>query len=238
MINGMLEASRGSLKEVIKMDVISNNLANTTVIGFKKDTISFKDALSQAGSAGPDGSSSMVIIQSDMQQGDFQSTRNLLDFAINGKGFFKVDTPDGVRFTRKGNFTLNTNGEIVTQGGHTVMGKGSTIVINGSNAVVDSLGVVTVDGSQVGQFDLVDFEDYGSLVKDGRAFFKNIGDNQGFTPLETTIKQGYVENSNVNVAEEMVSMIHSLRAFESYQKSLQVLDGIDGKAVNEAGRLR
>ncbi|MBW2610109.1 MAG: flagellar basal-body rod protein FlgF [Deltaproteobacteria bacterium] len=246
MINGMLESSRGCLKEEIRMDIISNNLANSTVIGFKKDRISFKELLNQmrSGSAqanrpGDKPDSSLIYIQTDLSQGDLRATGNSLDLALFGNGFFKVNTPEGIRYTRKGNFVLDAQGALITQDGYMVMGKGGPISINGSDISIDGRGVILIDGGEAGQFDVVDFDNYKDLVKEGNGLFRNRLDDPGKAPpSETMIKQGYLELSNVNVAEEMVQMIHSLRAFESYQKSIKILDGMDNRAVNDVGRLR
>ena len=246
MINGVLETSRGCLKEEMRMDIISNNLANTTVVGFKKDRISFIDLLGQAQSGGTqktqgDASSnpSLIAIETDMTQGDTRATGNQLDLAIYGKGYFKVNTPDGIRFTRKGNFTLDELGTLITQDGFQVMGKNGTITITGNDIAIGNQGEIMVDGVSVGRLDLVDFEDPKGLVKAGKSLFIHQADDlgKGIGP-DTTVKQGYLELSNVNVAEEMIQMIHSLRAFESYQKAIKVLDGINNKAINEVGKLR
>ena len=246
MVNGILDASRSCLKEEIRMDVISNNLANSNLIGFKKDRISFVDLLNKAeadGSlsakaAGQDDQS-LISITTDMSQGDTRFTGNQLDLAIYGDGFFKVSTPDGTRYTRKGNFMLDEQGTLVTQNGFNVLGKSGTITISGNDISISGQGDIMVDGVSVGQLDLVVFEDPKDLVKEGKSLFRNQFDNPGEAPSsDTTVKQGYLEISNVNVAEEMVQMIHSLRAFESYQKAIQVLDGMNKKVVNEVGRLR
>lgn len=249
MLNGMTDSVMGCLKEEIRMDVISNNLANSTVIGFKKDRVSFKDlldSLEQETSTSSiitnnEGDSMLVSIKCDLEQGDLRESGNQLDFAISGKGFFKVETPSGLRFTRKGNFQVDGQGRIITQDGHLVLGKGGPIGLPPATRVisVDQLGNISADDTKVGQFDLVDFKNYDGLIKEGSGFFVNlIGDPGQAAPLDTRLKQGYVEMANVEVADEMVQMIHSMRAFESYQKAIQVLDGINNRAVNEVSRLR
>jgi len=234
MINGMLQASRGCLKETMRMDCIANNLANATVIGFKKDSVSFQDILGSAGNTPP-----LVNVETDMSQGDIVATGNTLDLALNGPGFFKIETLDGIRFTRKGNFSLNSEGEIVTQGGHRLLDDNNApLTVNGSDISISTSGAVTVGDGEEGQIEVVDFIDYRALEKDGESMYKNVLEETGIIAPDTTIQQGYVESSNVQIAQEMVTMIHSSRAFESYQKSLQVLDQVNGKAVNEVGRLR
>jgi flagellar basal-body rod protein FlgF len=246
MINGILETSRGCLKEEIRMDIISNNLANSNLIGFKKDRISFVEYLGQAKAGIPQpgqstsaSNPSLIAVQTDMEQGDTRFTGNPMDLAIYGKGYFKVNTPDGVRYTRKGNFALDDQGTVITQDGYQVLGKSGTLTIPGNDMVVDGQGNITVNGVSVGQFDVVDFDDPKNLVKAGMSLFQNISDDPGRAPsADMEVKQGYLELSNVNIAEEMIQMIHSLRAFESYQKAIKVLDEMDSKAVNEVSRLR
>ncbi len=249
MINGLIDTVRGCLKEEIRMDIISNNLANSTVIGFKKDRVAFKNLLDQIKQDTSNTQNvqnkkkdlALMAIRCDMGPGDFRQTGGQLDFAINGPGFFKIDTPAGIRFTRKGNFQLDTQGRIITQEGHFVLGKGGPINVPRSTRLitVDQQGNVLADNTNVGQFDLVDFKNYEHLAKEGSGLFINsFGDPGIFPPAETRLKQGYVEMSNVDAAEEMVQMIHCMRAFESYQKAIQVLDGIDNRSINEVGRLR
>lgn len=247
MLNGMLESSRSCLKEEIRMDIISNNLANTHVVGFKKDRIAFKELLnrmhvehpSAKGPGSTPAKPSLVSIRTDMSQGDIRSTGNSLDVAIFGNGFFKVNTPEGIRYTRKGNFGIDAQGNLTTQEGHVVMGKGGPISLFGDEITIDGQGVISSNGAEAGRLDLVDFKDYQNLVKEGNSFFRNRLDESGEAPPpETKIKQGYLELSNVNAADEMVQMIHSLRAFESYQKAIKVLDGMNNKAINEVSKLR
>lgn len=246
MLNGMLESSRGCLKEEIRMDIISNNLANSTVIGFKKNRIAFKQMLAEAtennrapGTRDASQNNLMISVRTDMSQGDIRSSGNDLDLAIFGKGFFKINTENGVRYTRKGNFTLDPQGNLVTQNGNMVMGKAGPLNLSGNEIVIDGLGFVSIDGAAAGQLDIVDFEDYDGLVKEGKSLFRNnLDEPEKDLPADTRVKQGYVEISNVNVAEEMVSMIHSLRAFETYQKAIRAIDELNNQAINQVGRLR
>ncbi len=231
-IIGMLEAVRGCLKEEVNMDVIANNLANTAVVGFKRDRVSFQEILAGTEKA-------LVHVETDLGQGELRFTGNQLDLAINGPGFFKVNTPEGVRYTRKGNFTLDATGTLITTEGYQVLGKGGPISIPAGPVTIDQTGRVVVGETGVDQLDVVTFEDPKRLVKVGGTMFKKPdGVNEGPVGAETVVKQGYLEESNVNVAEEMVRMVHSLRAFESYQRAVKVLDHLDDKATNDVARLR
>lgn len=241
MLEGMLQATQGCLKEEMRMDVCANNLANANVIGFKVNKISFQDLLTEAeGSTEgtPGGTESvegtLVRLRADLSQGDSRFTGQALDFAIHGKGFFKVETEEGVRYTRKGNFTLDPDGFIVTQDENRVLGQSGPIVLTSDNIEVTDNGMITDDGVPVGQLAVVDFENYDGLNKDGNGLFRNDSEYPEI-PLDqdTLIQQGFVELSNVNIVEEMVQMIQSLRGFESYQKAIQVLDSIDNEVIND-----
>lgn len=241
MRGGMSDAVRGCLKEEMRMDIISSNLANSSVVGFKKDRISFQERLAAAteGASGQTQQPPQIRIKADHEQGDSRQTNNSLDFAIHGKGFFKVETPEGVRYTRRGNFLLNRDNYLVTQEGYKVLGGGGPISVTGSNVSVDGQGSIKVDGSEVGQIGLVDFSNYDGLAKTGNGLFRDYSKSvEAPAPSQTTIQQGYLELSNVSMVDEMVQMIHCLRAFESYQKAIQTLDGLNQRAVNEVSRLR
>ncbi len=237
MINGMHESSRGCIKEELRMDIISSNLANVNVVGFKKDRISFQKMLNQA--AVTADAPANVTIRPDMEQGDMTATGNELDLAILGKGFFKVQTEDGIRYTRKGNFTLDPQGMLITQSGDKVMGKLGPLYISGKNITVDNKGNINTDTGRIGQLAVVDFENYQGISKVGKSFFAVQQDTPEIDIApETTVSQGYTELSNVNAAEEMVNMIHALRAFESYQKSIRVIDELDNMAINQVSKVR
>lgn len=258
MMDGMLEAVQGCMREEVRLDVIANNLANASSIGFKRDRIAFQNMLMEANGGSTDSNSgtadtsgtgtdlSLIQIKTDFSDGPEHATGNTLDLALNGPGFFKVQTSDGVCYTRKGNFSTDAQGNLMTQDGDPVLGKGGPINVSGSvsgsvaggDIVVDKSGRVSVDGTEVGQLDLVDVAHPESLVKEGGELFA-LGKNNEEVPLpdDTVVMQGYVEESNVDVPREMVAMIHSLRAFESYQKAIKVIDGLNGTATTQVSQV-
>jgi len=246
MLHGMIDAVKACLKEELRMDVISNNLANTSVSGFKRQRISFQDLLDTQDNTPKSGSDQgrpaggeLVRMEIDHTQGDLRSTGNPLDLAIHGEGFFKIETPEGVRYTRKGNFTLDAQGVLVTQDGHMVLGQGGPIQVSGSQIEVNGTGAVIVDGEEAGALSLAAFEDPGKLFPEGQAMFSNpSGETEIEMPFGSRVDQGSLELANVQVAEEMVSMIHCMRAFESYQKVIRTLDEINQRAINEVSRIR
>ncbi len=240
MYQGMIDSVKACLKEEMRMDVIANNLANTSVPGHKKSRISFQDVLQgQGGGEDGAGPAGPVRIETDFTQGDFRSTGNHLDLAVNGEGFFKIMTEDGVRYTRKGNFALDNEGFLVTQNGDRVLGQGGPIRLPGNDIQVSGLGWVRSGGEDAGVLDLVTFEDPKKLVPTGQAMFGNPEDEpEAALPPTSRVEQGYLELPNVEIAEEMVSMIHCMRAFESYQKVIQILDDVNQRAINDVSRIR
>jgi len=245
MLHGMVDSVKACLKEELRMDVISNNLANSSVCGYKKYRISFQDALNaESGGSEPapvdssPGGNGLVRTEIDFTQGDFRSTGNELDLAIHGEGFFKVQTAEGVRYTRKGNFTLDTQGFLVTQNGDRVLGQGGPIQIPGKQIEINGMGGITADGEEAGTLDLIAFDDTVKLVADGKAMFANpSGEPEVDLPFISRVKQGAIELPNVEIAEEMVSMIHCMRAFESYQKVIRILDEVNQRAINDVSRI-
>jgi flagellar basal-body rod protein FlgG len=242
----MIDAVKACLKEELRMDVISNNLANTSVSGFKRQRISFQDVMNtqddtpkSGADQGRPAGGELVRMEIDHTQGDFRTTGNPLDLAIHGEGFFKIETPEGVRYTRKGNFTLDAQGVLVTQDGHMVLGQGGPIQVSGSQIEVNGTGAVLVAGEEAGTLSLAAFEDPGRLFPEGQAMFSNpSGEAEIEMPLGSRVNQGSLELANVQVAEEMVSMIHCMRAFESYQKVIRTLDEINQRAINDVSRIR
>lgn len=246
MTTGLTEAIKACLKEELRMDVIANNLSNASVCGFKKYRISFERVLANEEAAasgapgqGPGQGPPPVRTEVDFSQGDMRQTGNPLDLAIHGEGFFKIQMEDQVQYTRKGNFTLDPQGFLVTQEGHRVLGEDGPIQVPVGDVRINPQGLLEVNGEEQGRIGLVDFEDPKALLPVGKAMFSNPeGEPEKAPDLQTKISQGYIEVANVEIAEEMVSMIHCMRAFESYQKIIKVLDELNSRAVNEVGRVR
>jgi flagellar basal-body rod protein FlgG len=246
MLQGMIDAVRACLKEEMRMDVISSNLANTSVPGHKKSRICFQSELRarSEGAQTPSAGGGVVRrdpvrIEIDHTQGDLRETGNPLDLALHGEGFFKILTADGVRYTRKGNFALDTEGFLLTQDGERVLGEGGPIQVAGHRVEIDGQGRVYGDGEEAGRLDLVSFEEPRRLTVVGLGLFANpFGAPEAPLPPSSRVKQGSLELPNVQIAEEMVSMIHCMRAFESYQKVIQILDGVNQRAINEVSRVR
>lgn len=183
----------------------------------------------------------------DFSQGSLKRTGGQLDLAIDGPGFFEVSTPTGIRYTRAGNFTLDGNGRLVTKEGYPVLKKAEPgtpetermIQFTGEapSSITDS-GFVFQGEDELGQLSLVNVSNPDSLMKIGNNLY---GPRPSFTtetnPIPSpSLKQGFLETSNVNVVQEMTDMITTHRIFESTQKAIGAYDGMVDKLVNVVGK--
>lgn len=225
MISGAYNLIDGALVHKLRFDTISNNLANINTNAFKKDIISFNQVLTMKNTSAI-----------DLTPGPISHTGNKFDVALGSPGFFKIQTSRGIRYTRDGSFTLNLDRSLVTQNGDTVLGQNGPIKIDGSNVSIGIDGQVVVDNGAVDRILVVDFKQPQLLRKEGRSSYVYQGGEEDISPAEgVSVQQGYIEGSNVSAMEEMIKMVEVLRAFESAQKAIQVIDEITGKMVNEAG---
>jgi flagellar basal-body rod protein FlgF len=244
MNSGLYSALSGSIAAMKRMDTISNNLANVNTPGYKKDKMLFESMLAGAVNppAVPQSSTADPILQKenvyiDYGEGSVVQTGNPLDLAIDGDGFFVIQTPQGQAYTRQGNFRLAADGTLVTSDGYPVMGQGGAIRVQGGQVEIDAKGVVTIDGTPSGTISIVDFPKPYNLTKLSSAQF--LPANQQVTPQAATgsINQGHLEGSNVETITEMVRMIETSRYFDACQRVIKGFDDMTGKAANELGKL-
>jgi flagellar basal-body rod protein FlgF len=262
MLRGLYTAGWGMLGRMKSMDVISNNLANINTTGYKQDVAvfeSFPDVLvgrinDRRGNFSPTRYVGDVSLGSDIGEvftnhmaGMLTRTDRSLDLSIEGEpgAFFTMgaENEQGEMleyFTRNGAFALNGEGNLVDYEGRFVLGENGVINIESEIFFVQPNGTVLVEGEVVDRIRITQFENPRDLVK--------LGNNlMGVNPeieeapqinFEGTIRQGYIEASNVNTIKEMVSMIEVLRVYEANQKVVQTVDEILQKAVNEVGSIR
>ena len=257
MSGGIYMAASGALAYEKRLQIISNNLANANTVGYKMDHGSFQsidpaDLPASLSSATPENSSSMAQSfwfqfnsYTDFTHGSLKNTGNDFDLALVGDGFFCVQKPDGVHYTRKGNFTLNQDGVLVTGNGFPVVGDGGPIEVKGSENphrfkkfTVDEEGNVSVDGKHVDSLRIVNFDEPGKLLKMGDTLFKP--EENSPPPVDAKdfkISQGFVEISNVDVVKMMTEMIEVLRGYESYQKVIRTADEASSRSINEVGKV-
>ncbi len=244
MNSGMYSAISGNLAAMKRLDIISNNLANVNTPGFKKDKMSFESMLAGNVSppAVPQGSTADPILQKDnvyidYSAGQVSQSGNMLDLAIDGDGFFEIQTPQGKAYTRQGNFRLSVDGTLVTSDGHQVLGQDGVINVQGGQIEIDGKGVITVDGTTVGTISVVDFPKPYNLKKIGSAQFQPADAQAVPQQVPSGVIQGSLEGSNVETISEMVQMIETSRYFEACSKVIRNYDDIAAKAANDIGKL-
>jgi flagellar basal-body rod protein FlgF len=175
LTQAMYAASAGAFKNQQKLDVLANNLANINTPGFKQDKLIFRvpEASEGEGDSYTDhlqGPSAAMARDAwtDFSQGVLKHSGNPLDVALDGMGFFCIQTPGGTHYTRNGRFTVNEDGVLATMGGHPVLGEGGEIRIDGTDISVDDEGKISVDGGEVGALKIVTVTQPGSLKKNGQ----------------------------------------------------------------------
>lgn len=216
MIDGIELAASGLESYANVQEVIARNLANANTTGFKKNTISFKTILTIID--GVETSSLQTNYGIDQSKGNLTYTGNNLNIAIDGDGFFTLETDNGIRYTRNGQFQLSINSEIVTDTGAKLMGLAGPIRIpkGGNEIVIDNKGFINVDGKNIGKLAITNFTDLDRLVPIGNSMFTAPLDNinEGGN-VKFKVAQGYLERSNVNIVMEMVNMITNMRSYEA-----------------------
>ena len=251
MIPSLYIAKTGLDAQQTNMDVIANNLANVSTNGFKRQRAVFEDLLYQTVRQPGAQSSEQTNLPSGLQigtgvrpvsterlfsQGNLSQTSNSKDIAVKGEGFFHVQLPDGTTaYTRDGSFQVDQNGQLVTSSGYQVI-PAITVPANALSMTVGRDGIVSVTtqgqtaAQQVGQLTLSTFINNSGLESLGENLYQET--QSSGAPTESTpglngaglLYQGYVETSNVNVAEELVNMIQTQRAYEINSKAVSTSD--------------
>jgi flagellar basal-body rod protein FlgF len=255
MVRGLYTAYTGMINQQNRLDTITNNLANSSTTGYKREgatTQSFDDVLTIKVKDGSENYINRSIgtmslgakigeNYTDYSQGSFRETDNTYDLALEGNGFFSISYTNkngetSTKYTRSGEFTVDSNGALRTKEGDYVLGQNGIIYIptNASSVSIDSLGNITADGTYVDRLNIVDFADYNYLSKFGENLYDAV-DGAQMVDAQCQVHQGYLEASNINVVKEMVEMINITRAYETNQKVIQAIDETLDKSVNSIG---
>jgi flagellar basal-body rod protein FlgF len=238
MIQGVYTSASGMVAHQTRMDILANNLANVDTPGFKADLVTIDQSAIPANlMSTPLAPLSTVEVGRpglNLAPGDLKTTGNPLDLAIVGPGLFVVETPQGERYTRAGNFVRNAEGFLATPEGLRVLGADGPVQVPESGFRVDSNGRLSEGGS----LRFVGGESLDGLMKVGGTLFAVVDGAQPPADLpEATVVQGQLEGSNVSVVMSMVEMLATMRTYEAYQKTIQALDQTVGQAANELGRV-
>ena len=253
MFKGFYMLTSGMLTQQRKLNTVSNNMANVSTPGFKKDTIlttTFEETLiTRTGSTDKSGktplneTSMMRVLDEkkiNYEQGGFDVTGRPFDVAFVGEGFFEIKTPRGDSvYTRNGSFTLDEEGYLYLQHIGRVIGRdGEPILLKTDKIRIEQDGSIFHEaGGMMGKLNVVNFVDYSQLEKTGEGMFLN-PNGVNILPVEIpSLRWKMLERSNVSTMDEMVAMISSQRALQSASQILKMYDQLMQKASNEIGRV-
>jgi len=227
MNNGIYAASTGLMARTQELDVAANNLANANTTGFRGGRVSFHTQLMTASSnPGTTAVSSFGVLgapRTDFSQGSLEQTGNPLDLALEGPGFFAVQAPTGVQYTRNGSFHLSSTGQLVTQEGYSVLGSDGAITMPQGTAEISTSGVISSDGAVAGQIKLVQFDSSVPLTSLGQGYFSAPQAAATDAGTDLGVRQGALENSNINPVASAVGLIEIQRNAEMLQRALNTI---------------
>ena len=269
---GIYTALSGAMAQTLKMDTIANNIANVNTTGFKRDQQTFGEYLTAVEkeqqvmniprvpasiesfydmNGGDKGFVDSAGTYTNFEQGSLKATGGKLDVALDGPGFFEVSTPNGIRLTRAGNFTIDGNGQLVNKDGHAVLLENSqdsnisaeerAVKFSGNQTVYISDAGEIFDGeTKMGKLSVLNVTNPESLQKIGNNNydFKPNMAPQVVSVASPRMKQGFIETSNVNIIHEMTDMIMAQRVFEGTQKAMKTYDEMADKLINQVGNTK
>lgn len=241
--------------DMARLERVGLNLANALTPAYKREVVS----VGASGSAAPDAreafqalisrdetraTSQQLRIHTDLRPGSLRSTSQPLDLALTGPGYFEIQTPEGPAYTRQGTFRLDGRGRLVTPQGQPVMGTGGEIVLTHASPSIDESGRIydrtipgVTDHTPVAQLKIVRIDRPQSLEKLGNGLYAARGETPAPMDATVSVRQGFLENSNVSSMQEMVQLIQTMRHFESMQKVALGYDEMIGTAVRKLGDL-
>jgi len=247
MLRGIISGVTAMRAQVTNQEVIANNLANVNTAAYNRDTIvfsSFHDVLTMMfrGNDFPQAiggmSSGAVVhdVETVRSVGPIENTGELMDVALPGGVYSAVETPSGIRYTRRGDFEMSADGYL-TLGGYRVLGRGGPIQVNEYRTrAIREDGAVTCDGQVVDTLNAYAFADESALAKEGTSLY-NAGNTTPVLLDNPVLLTGALEKSSVDPVTEMVNLIATMRAYEAAQKAIQSHDETLGMAVERVGRV-
>lgn len=257
MLRSLYTAYTGMLNEQRRMDIMTNNLANSTTAGFKMESTasqSFDKVLgikirdvSEAFNDRAIGSMSLGVkvgeVFTDYSQGAIRETAGKYDLALSGNGFFAIRHVNSrgeetTKYTRDGNFRITKDGYVTDSYGNRLRTENGVLRVpmDSEDITISRDGTVSVNGQSIDKIKIVDFENYDYIEKFGDNLYQTV-DGATEKEADAIVLQGYIEQSNVNSVREMVNLITITRAYEAGQKMIQSSDKIMENAVNSVGKV-
>lgn len=245
MNSGVYAACSGLVARMEALNTIASNMANSSSTGYQGSKDAFSAVLSHAGHASlsslnkvTNSFSLLAGSRLDTSQGTISKTNNSLDAAIQGPGYFKVETAKGLAYTRNGSFQVDSTGRLVTMTGDVVLGEAGPIVVGNGPVTMSPDGTVTSSGAVCGKLTLVDFAPGTELAHRGGGYYNAPPGARELIASAATIQQGAIEGSNVDPINCMVQLISAQRAAESMRHAVTLLDTEMNKtAVQELARI-
>ncbi|MBI1748402.1 MAG: flagellar basal-body rod protein FlgF [Acidobacteria bacterium] len=244
MNSGLYTAYSGLLARHDSLTVIANNLANINTPGFKADRPFYRlynDAMRRVGGTPLEQAiNNGVALEgpaTDFSGGALTHTGNDFDLAIE-KGFFVVQTPNGIRYTRSGSFTIDPERRLITQSGFPVLGQNGPITVPEGQIQVDAQGAIAANGVSTDRLKLAQFKNLNSLRKEGAALFVQTDPNEAeLDDAGAVVRQGYLEKANADPIRTTTEMIELLRQFQALEKSIEVLmNDVNNRVIDQVGR--
>jgi flagellar basal-body rod protein FlgF len=231
------KALSGAIAQMRKLEVASQDLANVNTSGYKGQRLAFNEVLAARLPAGTRSGGFVAVgnQRTNFSQGEHQGTGNPFHLAIDGEGYFVVDTPRGERYTRSGGFTLSADGTVITPQGEPLLGEGGALQVTGGKMEIAMDGTVRSENGEVGKLRIVRFLDDQRVAKEGANLLRSEPPNVEDIAAPRVV-QGNLEQSNVSPIDSMVSMITIQRQFEAYERAMKLMDGATQKMIAEAGR--
>jgi flagellar basal-body rod protein FlgF len=237
VLKGVDRLAADMTARITRQDMLAENLANASTPGFKTQRLFMTLLRESVRSDGMVTNDKAYGIYTDFSQGPVDVTNRPLDFAIQGEGFFAVETSTGERYTRAGNFTLDEEGTLTTNRGDAVVGSSGPISIESQDFMVSAEGKVIVDGAEIGAIKIVTFDNPRALVRRGN-YYESGGQGAAESEMiETRVLQGAIERANVSPIDEMVNMIAIHRGFETDQATIKLQDETARKLIERAGNI-
>lgn len=240
MAGGTYSALSGLQTRLAQLDRIAADIANAGTAGYKTERVPTVEArrpdFGQVLQTAIDVAAAPGLI--DFRDGSMQTTNRDLDVALDGRGFFEIETAQGLRYTRNGQFSRRPDGTVVTADGDVVRGEDGGPIVVGQGAIAfEPDGSVRAGGVLAGKLKVVDFGDYVGLRREGGHFRPEAGLTPTAPPATLRVRGGALESSNVQLPERMVQLTEVSRAFEALQRGITTLmNDVDGRAISELGR--
>lgn len=239
MDSGYYAAATAMVARTQVLDTIANNLANASTVGFRGERMVFSSLMADAGVSNGTALNQAINrygvlgeVDLDQSQGALQKTGNDLDVAIQGPGYFVVQTANGTAYTRNGSFQVSGKGELVTSTGDTVMGDGGPITLAPGHVSISADGTISVNGAVTGKIKVVEFPEGTKITSLGNVYY-SAPEDKAQEATQSDVRQGMLESSNVNPILGMVELVNAQRSAEMMQRALSMFNSEMDKTATQ-----